>query len=451
MRHAQADRPLRSRFRSTLHRSLLASALAFGATAPVLADEIHLTNGKSLTGKVTEEDGRYVITLGSGTVVRLDKNQVHSIVSAPLPAERLAQREAALSKGDAAGLYALAKWCKAVDLDRDAERLVWRTIEVDPNHAAARKELGFHRVGAVWLTEEDYQRSLGRLFFDGEWLTPQEHAIAVKKARSAEAVARAKTVFRMASGKRPEAQRQSALAEFRALPTSLRAWTLLDQLESFKSRDRQFAVRELGALADRRYSRHLAHLAVTDTKQSVRDEAIQVLKQWEEPDTVLSFLPYLSSGNDRYRVTAARAVNHFPDRRAAGELIRTAHFVWAGFGRSHIAVVTQRSFVKDYELVSGGTGLVVQEVADPVVDTFQEGVVLDVAIRKAEAFARAASLRRITGQNFGTDFEQWASWWKEETGRLASQESDLPAGSLERPPACSPRANDETETHTGRG
>ncbi|MFN0060507.1 MAG: tetratricopeptide repeat protein [Planctomycetota bacterium] len=46
--------------------------------------------------------------------------------------------------------------------------------------------------------------------------------------------------------------------------------------------------------------------------------------------------------------------------------------------RVHVSVITQRSYVQDYELVSGGTGLVVQEVADPVIATFQDGVILDV-------------------------------------------------------------------------
>ncbi|MCA8961004.1 MAG: secretin and TonB N-terminal domain-containing protein [Planctomycetes bacterium] len=59
--------------------------------------------------------------------------------------------------------------------------------------------------------------------------------------------------------------------------------------------------------------------------------------------------------------------------------IVTAPRVTASNGqRVHVSVITQRSYVQDYELVSGGTGLVVQEVADPVVATFQEGVILDV-------------------------------------------------------------------------
>jgi len=44
----------------------------------------------------------------------------------------------------------------------------------------------------------------------------------------------------------------------------------------------------------------------------------------------------------------------------------------------YTSVLTQRAYVSDWELLSGGTGLQVVEVADPVVATFQEGVVLEV-------------------------------------------------------------------------
>ncbi|MEE8141610.1 MAG: hypothetical protein V3T77_00780, partial [Planctomycetota bacterium] len=175
----------------------------------------------------------------------------------------------------------------------------------------------------------------------------------------------------------------------------------------------------LGELGNRSHGRLLTHLAVTDNRRSVRDEALRVLHNWQHPDTALSFIPYLSSNNDRFRVNAARATNVFPDRRAVGALITTVHKLWAGFGRSHIVSVTQRAYVKDYELVSGGTGLVVQEVADPVVDTFQDGVVLDIDVRRAEAFARAATLERITGQSFGTNFKKWKQWWDAEAGGAA--------------------------------
>ena len=57
----------------------------------------------------------------------------------------------------------------------------------------------------------------------------------------------------------------------------------------------------------------------------------------------------------------------------------TAPVITAANGqRVYVSVITQRAYIADYELVSGGTGFAIIEVADPVVQTFQEGVILDV-------------------------------------------------------------------------
>lgn len=57
----------------------------------------------------------------------------------------------------------------------------------------------------------------------------------------------------------------------------------------------------------------------------------------------------------------------------------TAPVVTAHNGqRVYVSVITQRAYIADYNLVSGGTGFAIIEVADPEVATFQEGVILDV-------------------------------------------------------------------------
>ena len=57
----------------------------------------------------------------------------------------------------------------------------------------------------------------------------------------------------------------------------------------------------------------------------------------------------------------------------------TAPIVTAHNGqRVFSSVITQRAYIADYNLVSGGTGFAIIEVADREVQTFQEGVILDV-------------------------------------------------------------------------
>ncbi len=59
-------------------------------------------------------------------------------------------------------------------------------------------------------------------------------------------------------------------------------------------------------------------------------------------------------------------------------LVQAPTVVAADRQRVHTAVVTQRAYIADFELSSGGTGLAIAEVADPIVEVFQEGIVLDV-------------------------------------------------------------------------
>ncbi|MBI4601911.1 MAG: hypothetical protein HY721_08105 [Planctomycetes bacterium] len=72
--------------------------------------------------------------------------------------------------------------------------------------------------------------------------------------------------------------------------------------------------------------------------------------------------------------TILRAVQEKGDVRQLTAPVVTAH----NGQRVFVSVITQRAYIADYNLVSGGTGFAIIEVADPEVQTFQEGVILDV-------------------------------------------------------------------------
>jgi type II secretory pathway component GspD/PulD (secretin) len=64
--------------------------------------------------------------------------------------------------------------------------------------------------------------------------------------------------------------------------------------------------------------------------------------------------------------------------RLKEKIVTAPVVVAANRQRVHISVVTQRAYISDYELASGGTGLAIAEVAQPIIATLQEGIVLDV-------------------------------------------------------------------------
>jgi Flp pilus assembly secretin CpaC/tetratricopeptide (TPR) repeat protein len=78
---------------------------------------------------------------------------------------------------------------------------------------------------------------------------------------------------------------------------------------------------------------------------------------------------------DPFQVNAIIRAEEETGRR---KIVQAPVITAANRQRVHVSAITQRAYISDYELSSGGTGLVVAEVADPQIQTFQEGVVLDV-------------------------------------------------------------------------
>ena len=398
---------------------LTALALTALGLAPAFAtDTVELANGKVIEGTIESSDEHTVtVRLDQGGTVALSRSQIRSITQATGVRDELQRMERQLDDRDAVSLYRLANWCGQNELEDDRSRLLWQTLELDRNHTSARKDLGYESHKGVWWRERDRAVALGQIPIDNGWQKLDDARTAAIKKHGSELLKLSAAQFNTAAGRAVSSSREAALEQFRTAPADVRRTILLDVLKGPDSRARQLAVRELGHLDDRAYVPVIALIAIKDRRKSVRDEALRVLQGWDDPDTALSFLPYVGVKNDFQRVNATRALNVFPDRRAIGPLVETAQAVWAGFGRVHIAQLTQRAYVKDYELVSGGTGMVVQEVADPVVDTFMEGVVLDIEVRRVEAVSRAAALQRASGQRLGANYANWEQWWRQNAGR----------------------------------
>jgi hypothetical protein len=174
---------------------------------------------------------------------------------------------------------------------------------------------------------------------------------------------------------------------------------------------RRLASRELGKHASSNSVAGLARSAMVDDYRSIRDQSLNSLKKINSEQTAMFFTPGLRNENPHVRTRAANAISVFPNRAAVPELLTTMRMTWSGFGRAFTMQVTQRSYIADYELVSGGTGFSIVEVADPVIRTNLEGVALDVKVRQVEMIARVRALHKITGQDFGTNVRAWEQWW----------------------------------------
>lgn len=138
------------------------------------ADEVRLTNGRTLEGKATVlADGRVEIEASFGTLV-LAAGQVLAIRPSTPLAEEVAALQARLDPGDAEGLYRLALWAREKGAATLARALLEQVLALDPDHEGARRALGYRRYQERWVTAAEHRALRGEVRFRGGWVPAAE-------------------------------------------------------------------------------------------------------------------------------------------------------------------------------------------------------------------------------------------------------------------------------------
>ncbi|HXG63180.1 MAG TPA: hypothetical protein VNO22_17555 [Planctomycetota bacterium] len=162
-----------------MSRFLVLLAALPAAALPAGADEIVLRNGSVIEGIAHEKDGTVVVEVPAGSIT-LDRREVAEIRR---PRALVEEYERRLQDRDAQGpgaWYDLALWARQQGLESRAQILLRRVLEIDPDHEGARRALGYHLYKGVWLTRDQYLRTLGLLEYRGEWL-PRETVEAFRR------------------------------------------------------------------------------------------------------------------------------------------------------------------------------------------------------------------------------------------------------------------------------
>jgi hypothetical protein len=290
--------------------------------------------------------------------------------------------------------------------------------------------------------------------FRGKDVTLREMIVTLKREHQERQKQMQRAVERWALA---GAKAEEARGEVMSLPTQEQEVCFGRVLvESSSAAARRLAATELRRFSTKHALKSLAMSAVIDRSEGVRAACMQSLQALKMPKTGDEFVPFLMSRDKNVRLRASLALRAFPTYRAIPALMVTIHKIWSGGGRSYFFQGEQRAYIGDYELVSGGTGYVLTEVADPIVRFSEAGVVLDAKIASSEETIHLTTLEAIAGQNFGTNIEAWREWWKtkgeaqallEAAAKDARAEGDKPAAAekpsdgAEKPKADEPPAS----------
>ena len=145
-------------------RKLVASAIIVASLCGLAtADELVLQDGRTFTGTVTVKDDVVLVQMPYGTL-SFSRDQVLRINLKDTPLEQYNKRLAAIDTKDADGLCSLATWARAHGLSTQADELLAKAIQINPDHAAARKASGFARIDDRWVNfKSGIELGLGKL------------------------------------------------------------------------------------------------------------------------------------------------------------------------------------------------------------------------------------------------------------------------------------------------
>ncbi len=149
---------------------VLAVVLGLVVGAPALADVVHLKSGRTLEGEVTDKGDEVEVKLKYGTTT-IKKEEIDHIEKVQTPADVYAERAAALKPDDADGHLQLARWCRGQGLEEEARAALLKAVDIDPDHAQARADLGHLKVDDAWV--DTTVRAVVQV------TNPQEAALAV--------------------------------------------------------------------------------------------------------------------------------------------------------------------------------------------------------------------------------------------------------------------------------
>jgi hypothetical protein len=175
------------------------------AALPLHADDVFLKGAGQLSGHIVSRSATALeIDVGAG-IVTIPLDKVARIVEGRSPLDEYRDR-AALKDDDREGWRALARWARSQGLAAQAEEAWKRVLSLAPDDADANQGLGRVRFQGRWVTEEESFRAQGFVEFEGDWITPAEHDAILKNREAEQKKAESEARTREADAKAREAE-----------------------------------------------------------------------------------------------------------------------------------------------------------------------------------------------------------------------------------------------------
>ena len=305
------------------------------ANLQLIADELRLKSGATLTGKSQSIDnsaGTHSFRSDHGVQIAVTFDAVaEAIVERP---HATIYREMAPSIADSVtSHWAVAEWCRQHNLARQRVAHLERIVQLNPNHVAARRALGFSQIDGRWATQRQVLREKGYVYYHGRWRLQQEVDLLEERQREREVHRRwlgNLRHWRALLNTTEAAKGSHAILAVRD-PTAVQAIAELLNKERNR-RVRLLYVEALGRIDGGRAVVALANNALHDRDEEAFLASVDQLARRPSPDLVRRFTKVLQNSNSSEINRAGFILGKLNDPSAIPSLIEalvTIHVIAA--------------------------------------------------------------------------------------------------------------------------
>ncbi len=403
------------RRRPPVRQSAMLLIAVLGFVASARGDVFVLKTGARIRGDwLNSEESpirRYVVRWEPGGRITIDARQVSEHIREPTDVSEYDRFAPSLSD-TVADQWRIAEWCRARGLKEQQRQHLWRVIELDPDHTAARQALGFTEIQGKWVTTKDFFLERGYVYFQGKWRLPQEVDV-MEERRQIERLerdwfARLKT-WRGQLGTERDADAVRSLAAIRE-PTALKA--LAENLRREKTQ--RVRVLLVGSVANIRVAgaiELLTQTALNDADVEVFHASVEKLVASQTPGLSKALTEVLKDSSNRRVNRAAYVLGRLGDRKAipalAAALVTTHQVALPSNSRG-----TSATFVQPTPTGPGAAGASSLGGGLDGGNAFTAGHQPKSApIQIANQEVLGALVKLSGGQSFGFDERAWMNWW----------------------------------------
>jgi HEAT repeat protein len=384
--------------------------LLLALSTPLLADEIELTSGTVVEGKVEDLGDSIRVVKSNGSAV-YPKSMIRKITPKKTAEEVYADKARDLKETDADGHLALARWCLQQKLQKEALVEFRKVLALTPDQEEARAGAGFQKVNDKWLTEDEANQARGLIKHKGRWMTPEQRDLdlALEEQKDLDKALQHEITVQLGRLKSSnEKTRQEAIDALAKLDDKHKAKAYIAAIPAPQREARKFLYQELGRMKEVAAIKPLVRRSLWDEDEDLRPVAFRAVQDIGHPDSALFYIPFLAEESISARIRCVDAMALFKDWRVAPALLQalennidlTRHYDKEGEQMNQLAGRTIT--MGDGSSITLPRTLRVNRV-DPLDKNSRQKL-------QQEHSSILGTLGTVTGQSFGEDFTKWRAW-----------------------------------------